>query len=170
MVNVNGSTNKFNPKIFDDFCERYELKFPKAFIDYLSQYNVGVLESNMIHGTDNEYYIRYFYGTANESYFNIATVYENYIGRMPEKCIPIADPDFGNEICISLAENNYGKIYFWDHETMDTEYGAKCTLNFDDMILIADSFENLLEIIEHVEIPITTGKLKKIKMFFRKFR
>ncbi len=170
MVNVNVAACKFNLKIFNEFCERYKLKFPQSFIDYLSQYNDGVLEPNIIEGTDNDYYIRYFYGTSNENFSNIATVYENYIGRLPENCIPIADPDFGNEICISLDENNYGKIYFWDHETMDTDYGAKCTLLFEDMILIANSFEDLLENIKSVEIPTTTGKIDKIKNFFRKFR
>ena len=147
MVNFKNSASKFNKEKFVFFCEKYELEFPESFVKFIEEHNEAELEPNIVYLPDNECYIRNFYGTSNESYFDIIATYETYVDRMPSKCVPIADPDFGNEICMSLEKENYGKIYFWDHETMDTDDDEVCTLRFEDMILLADSFEELLEMI-----------------------
>ena len=145
MVNVNEPTCGFDMGKFRAFCDGHAIVFPQALVDYLMQHNDGELESNVIHFPDNEYYIRYFYGTTDKNYSDIALNYEWYADRLPPKCIPIADPDFGNQICMSVAPESYGKIYFWDHETMDTEDDEPCVLRLEDMILLADSLEALFE-------------------------
>ncbi len=40
---------------------------------------------------------------------------------LPENFIQIADDAFGNFICISVGGNDYGSIYFYDHEIFDEE-------------------------------------------------
>ena len=145
MVNIGIQTCKFDKKRFERFCKRKKIVFPQSYVSYLEKHNDGELENNIISTFDNDYYIRYFYGTTNDDFSNLPSVYDWYVNRLPNKCIPIADPDFGNQVCISLDFEHYGKIYFWDHETMDTDYGKKCHLCLEDMVLLADSFEELLE-------------------------
>ena len=144
MVDINLSDQTFNEGKFQSLCKKYGLVFPESYVDFLKKYNDSELDSNIIMGAEDlGIYIRYFYGTTNDDFSNIEEVYQCYFNRMPSKCIPIADSDFGNQICMSLQKENYGKIYFWDHETMDTDYEEKCKLAFEDMILLADSFCSL---------------------------
>lgn len=148
MVGVSNPICKFNEKRFNKFCASYKVIFPELFVDYLRQNNDAELEPNILRFENNECMVRYFYGITNETYSDIQEVYGWYSERLPQLCFPIADPDFGNQICISLENNTYGKIYFWDHETMDTDEGEQCKLRYEDMVLLADSFEELLNKIE----------------------
>ena len=145
MVKANSPECEFAREKFESFCKLYQFEFPKEYIEYLKKYNDAELEPNVLDIGDNECCIRYFYGTSHDEYSDICAIYELYRNRMPEKCVPIADPDFGNQICISLGEENYGKIYFWDHETMDTDFYCVCKINLQDMKEIAISFVDLLD-------------------------
>ena len=119
MVKVYEPEHAFDKNRFEAFCTLYQLEFPKSFVDYLQAHNNAQLEENILDLGDNECCVRYFYGTSLEVYSDIRMIYEAYQGRMPKELIPIADPDFGNQICMSLTKATYGKIYFWDHEIAD---------------------------------------------------
>ena len=146
MVKVNQPGHAFDQNRFEAFCRAYQLEFPKAFVDYLQAHNNAQLEANILDLGDNECCVRYFYGTSLELYSDICMIYEDYQGRMPAGLVPIADPDFGNQICMSLAKATYGKIYFWDHEIADLKE-------------IAPSFEELLDKIK--ESPYTPEPTEK---------
>ena len=148
MVSVTKPTCVFDEKKFNKFCSSFKIMFPKAFVDYLREYNDAELEPNIVSFENNECTIRYFYGITQDEYSDIRKVYNWYAARLPYNCFPIADPDFGNQLCMSLLNNTYGKIYFWDHEIMDTEEDEICKLRIEDMVLVADSFEELLQKIE----------------------
>ena len=152
MVDIIPSANPFDEKSFNDFISKYQLTFPTEYLKYLKKYNDAELADNIVNTSDESISIRYFYGTTTEDYSNISSVYEIFIDRMPPNCIPIAEAEGGNEVCISLAPESYGKIYFWNHETMDTDYGEICTLSLEKMLYLADSFDSLLDKI----IPYTT--------------
>lgn len=65
---------------------------------------------------------------------------------MPLNCIPIAEAEGGNLICISLDDSEtFGKIYLWEHEIMDVDEGEDCKYNIIKMPQLATSFEELLE-------------------------
>ena len=158
MVKVYEPEHVFDKKRFEDFCCLYQLNFPKAFVDYLQAHNDAQLEANILDLGDNECCVRYFYGTSLESYSDIRMIYEDYQGRIPTGLIPIADPDFGNLICMSLDRASYGKIYFWDHEIADLKE-------------IAPSFGELLDKIK--ESPYAAEPAKKSgfwSRFFGKFQ
>ena len=158
MVKVNQPGHAFDQNRFEAFCRAYQLEFPKAFVDYLQAHNNAQLEENILDLGDNECCVRYFYGTSLEVYSDIRMIYEAYQGRMPKELIPIADPDFGNQICMSLAKATYGKIYFWDHEIADLKE-------------IAPSFDALLAGIK--ESPYVAEPAKKSgfwSRFFGKFQ
>lgn len=145
--NLDGRFNKID---FNSFCDEYQLNFPAEYISFLEKHNVAEPPDNIVKNAVNgkdDIYIRYFYGISNENYFDIRCNYEVYCKeyRMPYKCIPIADPDGGNQVCISLDPETYGKIYFWDHETMDVDEGEECGYSIVSMPQIANSFDELLE-------------------------
>lgn len=158
MVKVYEPGHVFDKKRFEDFCRAYKLEFPKAFVDYLQAHNDAQLEENILDLGDNECCIRYFYGTSLESYSDIRMIYEAYQRRMPNELVPIADPDFGNQICMSLDKAAYGKIYFWDHEIADLKE-------------IAPSFDALLaRIKESPYVAEPTEKSGFWSRFFGKFQ
>ena len=169
MVKVNQPGHAFDQNRFEAFCRAYQLEFPKAFVDYLQAHNNAQLEANILDLGDNECCVRYFYGTSLELYSDICMIYEDYQGRMPAGLVPIADPDFGNQICMSLAKAAYGKIYFWDHETMDADdAGIPATAELKE---IAPSFDALLAKIK--ESPYVAEPAKKSgfwSRFFGKFQ
>ena len=170
MVKVYEPEHVFDKKRFEAFCCLYQLNFPKAFVDYLQAHNDAQLEANILDLGDNECCVRYFYGTSLESYSDIRMIYEAYQGRIPKELVPIADPDFGNQICMSLDKAAYGKIYFWDHETMDAD-DEVCMTAIADMKEIAPSFEELLDKIkESPYTPEPTEKSGFWSRFFGKFQ
>ena len=142
MVRVKEPEHQFDKSRFEAFCRLYQLEFPKGFVEYLQAHNDAQLEVNILDLGDNECCVRYFYGTSLESYSDIRMIYEDYQGRMPAGLVPIADPDFGNQICMSLDKAAYGKIYFWDHEMMDADDAGISAIA--DLKEIASSFEELL--------------------------
>ena len=154
MVKVYEPDHVFDRTRFEGFCNLYQLEFPKAFVDYLQAHNDAQLEGNILDLGDNECCVRYFYGTSLESYSDIRMIYEDYQGRIPAGLIPIADPDFGNQICMSLAKATYGKIYFWDHEIADLKE-------------IAPSFDALLARIK--ESPYAAEPAKKPRLWSKLF-
>ena len=169
MVAVNKTEIMFDEVRFKTFCKKNSFELPIAYVDYLAEYNDGELESNVVEIENNEINVRFFYGTSGNEYTDIIAVYDEYKERLPEKCIPIADPDFGNLVCMSLSDDTYGNIYFWDHETMDTEEDAECVISINDMYKIADSFEMLLNQIKEspyeFEMKEKKGLRNLLKMF-----
>lgn len=144
MVSIMSSEEKFSQNVFDKFCQKNKLNFPQQFIQFLSQYNDGELDVNVVEGYD-ECCVRYFYGTTSETYSNIEDVFECFNGRMPHNCIPIAEAEGGNQVCISLNPETYGKIYFWVHETMDVDDNEECEYSIESMPSISNSFDELLK-------------------------
>jgi len=69
-----------------------------------------------------------------------------YLSRIPRESITIATDPGGNQICYIVSGDNAGKIYFWDHEE-EVKEGEKP--GFENMTLIAESFEEFLKIINH---------------------
>lgn len=64
--------------------------------------------------------------------------------RVPEELVPIANDPGGNLICIALAGDRPGAVYFWDHEEeADFRDGEPAT--WDNVHLVADSFDAFLQ-------------------------
>ena len=151
MVVVSKSKSKFDHLKFDAFCKDNNLKFPQVYVDYLQTYNDGELELNYVEIQNNEINIRCFYGTSAEECCDLIKIHQVYKDRIPKNCIAIAEDDFGNQICMSLNTGTYGKIYFWDHELMDAD-DENITLKVNNMILIANSFDELCSKIQLADV------------------
>lgn len=65
-----------------------------------------------------------------------------YRGRIPPNLLPIAHDPFGNLICLSVAGQDRGKVYFWDHEVEVREGEIP---SYRNVSFIADNFESFLD-------------------------
>lgn len=65
------------------------------------------------------------------------------LSYLPDDLYPMGRDGGGNYICISLKGENYGKIYFYDHE-VDNE-NDDGSLNRENLYLIANNFIEFLE-------------------------
>lgn len=58
-------------------------------------------------------------------------------GRIPETVLPIADAAGGNRVCISIAPDEVGAIYLWDHELEPSgaeKAPERIAASFDDFV------------------------------------
>lgn len=58
-------------------------------------------------------------------------------GRMPPELIPIGSDPFGNWICLGVAGEPRGRVYFWEHEAEADEDEPP---TWDNLRRLADSF------------------------------
>lgn len=51
--------------------------------------------------------------------------------------VPIADDSGGNQICIGVSKENFGDLYFWEHELGNEN-------ELDNLFFISSSFQLFL--------------------------
>lgn len=93
---------------------RYGVMLPSEYRAFLCKYNGGFTPKTRfkIGGAASD--LRGFFGSGNAK-MNFENVHMD--GWLAGKLFPIACDSFGNYVAISLREETYGKIYFYDHET-----------------------------------------------------
>ena len=139
-------------KIFDTIPEEainlfesaFEIKLPKDYAQYLMNHNGGSVSPKVFNiGNESQRsQVFIFYGfQTNEEYkdYDLVDNIDLYESDFPNSFYPIGEDPGGNKICLNLNTNDYGKIYFWDHETASED-----TPSVKDLILIADSFTDFL--------------------------
>jgi hypothetical protein len=92
-------------------------------------------------GREIEAGVHHIGGFRKESYFSLLWTWDCYEGRIPDALIWIHDDPFGNAICLGVAGEHRGRVYFWDHEnepSPDEWDGAVETAG--NVTLIANSF------------------------------
>ena len=83
----------------------------------------------------------------------LMTWFKCYKERMPERFLAIADDGMGNQVCMSLAEVDYGKVYWWDHENEwdaegyeeDTGKAMPDEAKYQNVYLLAESFTEFIQ-------------------------
>ena len=68
---------------------------------------------------------------------SLGHILQVYAGRVPADLLPVGDDLAGNLICLAIAGDHAGRVFFWDHE-MEADGGDPPTM--DNMELVADSF------------------------------
>jgi hypothetical protein len=63
--------------------------------------------------------------------------------RLPHHMIPIAHDSLGNLICLSCGNEDYGKVYFWDHED-EVDYSISDDSDYSNLYFISNSFTEFL--------------------------
>lgn len=68
---------------------------------------------------------------------------KTFRSRLPHSVIPIAEAPGGNQICLGVAGELEGKVFLWDHEGESSDERG-----FDNLYLIAESFDKFVELLE----------------------
>ena len=105
-------------------------KLPQDYRDFLLEFNGGMPNPNSNVKLDRV--VLYILGMHNGDYY--ASLYKHidmFAGRLPFSTFPIATDPFGNLYLMSLHSENYGQIFFWDHEgepeNQDGHYVDNCS-------------------------------------------
>lgn len=133
------------------------LTLPDEYKQHLLKYNGGQCLPNCFKFTENnnETYssIDWFlaiYDGEHDNLENYITIYKIEERRLPQHIVPIAHDPGGNLICISCGENDYGHIYFWDHEKEISNTTYLETRKYNNLYHVASSlnkfFDNLIEL------------------------
>ncbi len=143
------------PKISESDIEEFENHIAKPlpfdYRSFLLQYNGGMSETSkrlfvMETEGDNLSVIDMFYGINHSDLeYRLKWNYDDFSSRMPPKFLPIGHDPYGNRVCLSLNENDYGWVYFWDHER------EQDIPDYSNCYKIAESFTQFIESLQ--EIP-----------------
>jgi len=162
VIGFTKSKTAFDRNIIKLFEKNNGFKLPKEYIKFLEAYNGGRPEANIVElkGCEIESFsISTFFGTNLDNYNDIVYQFNILNKRIPKECVPIADVEGGNVICMNLSAEKRGYIYLWDHE-VELLYGEAITI--DNMCFIAESFTSFLSMIEP-HSP-TTEELREYKV------
>lgn len=99
---------------------RLKSKLPEAYREFLLRHNGGQPEPATFVPADRDRpteVINSFLALGGDpDVDDLATFLKLYKKQLPKDCLPIAYDAFGNLICIGLAGQERGRIYFLDHE------------------------------------------------------
>ena len=144
-------TTCLGPKLCEMDLDKLEQvlikKLPDDYRLFLLEHNGGCLDANYDYivtfetSGDNQSVLDAFLNLTYNC-FDSDDIYElwnsTYKGRMPSHFLPIARDPGGNIYCLSLGENDYGWVYFWDHERevfpADYSNSYKISENFTSFI------------------------------------
>ena len=123
MLLIN-SAEKINAEDIADFENEVGIKFPEDYKTFMLKANGGTPDDSV-------------------KISNLKKIYKTmtYEEMIPNDMLPIADDPGGNVIGISLNKDDYGYVYFINHEydDLDTGYLVKSK--------IADSMRDFLDVL-----------------------
>jgi hypothetical protein len=85
--------------------------------------------------------LAWFLAIYEGEYENFERTLNTMRNRIPKDLIPIARGSGGDLVCLCTQGDNYGKVYFWDHN-WEAEDGQEPT--YDNVYLVANSFTDFI--------------------------
>jgi len=143
MTVINESEPPLTDKEIEIIHKRLGYKLPDEYRQFLQVSNGGVPSPDAVRH-DGEYYdyVSCFYAVRNNAYSNDLFVnIEEYKDLILSHYLPIGDSPGGNVYCISLKAEDFGAVYFWDHDEANYE-GEPWEFN---MTLLSPSFNKFIE-------------------------
>ena len=126
--------------------QELNLNFPANYKRFLLNTNGGRPSPNVFpikgNSTDKYGIVDWFYCVQAGDEYDITWAMALRFDRYPKNLLAIGTDPGGNEICLSVAGKDSGKVYFWDHEN-EVEEGEEPS--YQNVYLIANSFEEFLE-------------------------
>lgn len=101
----------------NEFQQNYNIKLPESYKQHILINNGGIPKKDFL--KEKEITVSCFYSIKYgenkiEDIIKNLQVLEDVL---PKNLFPFANDLGGNDFCISLEENNFGKIYIWYHDT-----------------------------------------------------
>jgi hypothetical protein len=143
--------DSFSPVTEDEIAEfedKHNLLLPTDYKEFLLQHNGGRPEPNMFPIRDFPYdthgLMGWFYGIDDDFDLSLAENIETHTGRIPDDLIPIGHDPGGNLICLGVAGQAEGKVFFWYHGD-EVEIRAEERPSYYNVYAVADSFTEFIE-------------------------
>lgn len=132
------------------FEERLGEPIPEPYRRFLLEHNGGKPDRKIFRFVDEIGELRgdiiSYFLAVNEGYpEDIESTLERRRKRIPPDLFPIASTVCGDQVVIGSRGPRAGKVYYWDHE-LEAMPGEPMT--YDNVFLIADSFDAFLENLE----------------------
>jgi hypothetical protein len=141
IINNSNEFGKLRAIELSDFEKTNNIELPEDYKSFLSEHNGGEPYPNK--NVEPPTVVTYILGMHNGEYY--ASLYKHinvFKNRLPLSTFPIATDPFGNLFIMSLHPDNYGQVYFWDHEGepefQDGNYTDNCSF-------VAYSFSEFLD-------------------------
>lgn len=154
MVEFSETEKSINISQIEEVEKFVGLRFPFQYKNHLLRFNGGRCNPNIFNFIENgkatnsdiDWFLAIYEGESDnlKEYIEIYKIEEK---RLPHHILPIAHDSGGNLICISCGEEDYGKIYFWDHES-EVDYSLSDDTDYSNLYFIANSFDEFLANLE----------------------
>ena len=129
-----------------EFERKLNIQLPSEYRTFLLTNNVCEPVPNLIFISkeQGEGEVRYFLGFSDKNYFSLDWFVDIYkdkgFPRITAETIPIGIDSGGNLYCIVTQRENYGAIFFWDHD-----WENEGNPDNSNMYLLASSFSDFLD-------------------------
>lgn len=106
------SQQKLSILELEEFEQKFKIKLPQGYKNFILQYNGGQPKPNMSFGIRVHMFqsIKY-YETFNNTVEDTIEMLQILEQVLPEHLFPFAHDEGGNQLCISLSEDDYGSVY-----------------------------------------------------------
>jgi len=139
IINSGGPISR---KAIEDFKKRNNIQLPDDYEKFLLESNWIEFNSNASFPIDNwpeddSMCIENLYGITESSDLNL---YSNnsYLEDLPKGLLAIGDTGTGDYILMSVGQNNFGSIYFWDASHWGKNKGQTLFL----CLIVSENFLN----------------------------
>lgn len=146
MTNIESFNDPISESILEIEFKKIDCSLPFCYKKFMLAYNGGITKKKIfLYGIDSGSILERLFGFTKIKHYDFWYYYTVYANRFPSNCIPIGCDPGGNLILLSVKGEDYGKVYFWDHE-METE-----PADYSNLTLIADSFEEFINSLKSEE-------------------
>lgn len=137
------------PPVGEEEIKRVEdllsMDFPESYRRFLLEHNGGRPSRDRFpirgHPLSKEGMVNRLLCIKDGDDYSITWAMSMYEGRVPRHFLVIGKDPGGNNICLSVAGEDCGKVYFWDHEEEVAEGEEP---GYENVYVIADSFDQFL--------------------------
>lgn len=144
MVRITDACTPVTESDIQAFETHLNARLPEEYRQFLMQHNGGKPEPRCfpvdIDGFPNEDCITYFLCLSDTEQDSLSKTLKIYRNRIPANLLPIALPVAVDLVCLSISGDDYGTVYFWDHNWEVTEYEP----DYTNVHFVAHSFNELL--------------------------
>jgi hypothetical protein len=153
MAIFSRTESKLLPNQIKEIENLIKLDFPDDYKKHLLIYNGGKCSPEKFTFKEKEKKtsssVDWFLAIYQGEYDNLQNyiqIYKKDEKRLPTHIVPIAHDAGGNLICISCGKQDYGYVYFWDHEN-EVDYSCNDDSNYSNLYLIAKSFTEFINVL-----------------------
>ena len=146
LTSMKEATGPLDELILSRHEDSWGFRLPDDYRRFLLQFNGGRPHPRYFEFKDHEggSSVHSFLGFNEDYNRNLVKKLQMFKDRLPARFFPVAYDDGGNQICLSISGNDRGKVYFWDHELQADQTVGESPENADNIMLVADSFEEFL--------------------------